>query len=358
MSSPDLLSRVADRWQEQVARHKEYEVVRDGNLFGYHMTSAPLRESEYARAIALREALLKEYENCSVSDLFPGEEIETSKGSCYALRYRAEFQLPRADPVQVREDLLRDLTLIYGIGPRTARRLNAKGYRNITELLGHPRYRRSARSFLAMLEAGDGNALLGWMRRWYPASHHSVLKSSLLQDSGSYTFLDIETLGLFSRPVILIGIGRLDGAGLSVTQYLMREIEEEEAALAATFDLLLNHSSALITFNGRSFDLPYLLERSAYYGWPRELAIPHYDILHFSRRMWRNTLPDCRLQTIEQMMGKDLRGNDVPSALVPEFYETYLKTGNAGMLKPIIEHNRLDIVTLARIYAILVEGLA
>ena len=357
MSSPDLLSRVADRWQDQVARQKEYEVVRDGNIFGYRMASSSVMQSEYTRAIALREFLLGEYAACSVDDLFPGEEIDTSKGPCYAISSLTELCLPQIDPMQVREDICSDLTLIYGIGPRTARKLNERGYRNITDLLDHPHYRGKARSFLEMLDRGDGNDLLGWMRRWYPASHCSVLKSSLLQDCGSFTFLDIETLGLFSRPVILFGIGRLDGADLSITQYLVREIEEEEAALAATFETLINHSSALITFNGRSFDLPYLLDRAAYYGWARQLRIPHYDVLHFSRSRWRDMLPDCRLQTIEQMIGEDCRGNDLPGALVPEFYETYLKTGNAGMLKPIIEHNRLDIITLARIYARLLEEL-
>ena len=43
------------------------------------------------------------------------------------------------------------------------------------------------------------------------------------------------------------------------------------------------------------------------------------------------------------------RHEDVPSGLVPDFYKTYLKTGNIGPLIPIIEHNRQDVVTLARL---------
>jgi len=43
------------------------------------------------------------------------------------------------------------------------------------------------------------------------------------------------------------------------------------------------------------------------------------------------------------------REDDVPSALVPDLYLTYRKKNNIGPLIPIIEHNRQDIITLARI---------
>ncbi len=49
------------------------------------------------------------------------------------------------------------------------------------------------------------------------------------------------------------------------------------------------------------------------------------------------------------------RINDVPSSLVPEFYKTYLQTGNIGPLIPIVEHNQQDIITLALILSQLYE---
>jgi uncharacterized protein YprB with RNaseH-like and TPR domain len=36
--------------------------------------------------------------------------------------------------------------------------------------------------------------------------------------------------------------------------------------------------------------------------------------------------------------------------MVPEFYETYLRTQNCGPLVPIVDHNRQDVVSLALLF--------
>ena len=75
----------------------------------------------------------------------------------------------------------------------------------------------------------------------------------------------------------------------------------------------------------------------------------HLNLLHFSRRAWKSKLPNCKLQTIEKHLFNFEREDDVPSSMVPSFYKTYNETGNIGPLIPIVEHNREDVVTLARI---------
>jgi uncharacterized protein YprB with RNaseH-like and TPR domain len=42
--------------------------------------------------------------------------------------------------------------------------------------------------------------------------------------------------------------------------------------------------------------------------------------------------------------------------MVPEFYEAFLTSGNPGPLVPIITHNRQDLVSLARLFCLLREG--
>jgi len=79
------------------------------------------------------------------------------------------------------------------------------------------------------------------------------------------------------------------------------------------------------------------------------------DLLYFARRAWKERVPNCRLSTIEKYLIGHERKDDVPSALVPEFYETYLRTKNPGPLIPIIEHNKQDLVTLANIFSKLWE---
>jgi hypothetical protein len=88
---------------------------------------------------------------------------------------------------------------------------------------------------------------------------------------------------------------------------------------------------------------------------PGDLERSHFDVLHFSRRAWRGQFPDCRLTTLERNLFGIERADDVPSSLVPEFYETYMRTGNAGPLIPIVEHNRMDLVTLANLFSRLHE---
>ena len=92
-----------------------------------------------------------------------------------------------------------------------------------------------------------------------------------------------------------LAIGTIENGGLAVHQYLLRDIDEEQSALTATLDHLSGDRPALVTFNGKSFDVPYLSDRLAYYGMSPLEGIPHFDVLHFSRRRWKDHLPSLRL---------------------------------------------------------------
>jgi uncharacterized protein YprB with RNaseH-like and TPR domain len=137
---------------------------------------------------------------------------------------------------------------------------------------------------------------------------------------------------------------------LVVRQYLLRDIHEEQAALIAACDHLSGDRPALVTFNGKSFDLPYLQDRLAYYGMGGTSRVPHFDVLHFSRRRWRGQVPSLRLCVLEREIFGIHRHDDIPGQMVPEFYETYLNTKNCGPLVPIIEHNKQDVVSLALLF--------
>jgi hypothetical protein len=183
-------------------------------------------------------------------------------------------------------------------------------------------------------------------------SHPLVLGAAGLHELKDYVFLDIETMGLFSRPIILFGIGVIENGSLNVYQYLLRDIDEEQAALYETIRHLSGERKALVTFNGKAFDLPYINDRLGYYGMsaPASTRIPHFDVLHFSRRHWRNQFSSMRLTVLEREILQIHREDDIPGQMVPEFYETYLRTGNCGPLVPIVEHNRQDIVSLALLF--------
>jgi uncharacterized protein YprB with RNaseH-like and TPR domain len=71
----------------------------------------------------------------------------------------------------------------------------------------------------------------------------------------------------------------------------------------------------------------------------------HIDLLHAARRAWRGRLPDFRLATLERQVLQRARVGDIPSRDVPDLFHHFMRTGNAGPLRPVLEHNRLDLAS-------------
>ncbi len=184
-------------------------------------------------------------------------------------------------------------------------------------------------------------------------------------------FLDIETTGLGGGAGIyafMVGVGTFEpqegNAGSSgdrlnfvVRQLFMRHPGEEPAMLTALADLLQGCES-LVTFNGRSFDAPFLRGRYRYasrflpadVGLPKALddGAPHLDLLHPARRLWRKRLSSCALTNLERkVLGYSRAEDDVPGSLIPHLYADYLYDGDGRMMQRVFYHNREDIVSMA-----------
>jgi hypothetical protein len=168
-------------------------------------------------------------------------------------------------------------------------------------------------------------------------------------------WLDIESAGFMGRPIFLIGVMRPRGGDLVVTQYLARDYAQERALLAHC-GAEMSDLQALVTFNGKCFDLPFLRDRMAYHRVPHALEVEVVDLLWPARRQWRGVLPDCRLQTLERYLCRRLRAGDIPGALIPERYHEFVRTQEAGLIAPVMRHNRLDLLTMAELSALLLEG--
>jgi hypothetical protein len=204
-----------------------------------------------------------------------------------------------------------------------------------------------------LIDAKQVGPLQNWLWRRLPKSHPLVHYLAGFCRDEDFAIVDIETLGLFGRPIILLGVAFPRKGKISTHQYLLRDISDEVGALWA-FISTLRADQSFITFNGRSFDIPYIQQRLAYYGMDASLNHPHFDLLHFTRRALRSKLENCRLETVEQYLGLQ-REINIPSALVPHFYQTYLRTQNIGPLVPILEHNKQDLLTLAHLFSKLYE---
>jgi uncharacterized protein len=175
-----------------------------------------------------------------------------------------------------------------------------------------------------------------------------------------FLFVDLETTGLnggAGTHVFLVGCGWFtsDG-GFATRQFLLTRFEDECHLLRAV-TTELERAGALVSFNGKSFDAPlletrFLLHRLEWVG----ARLPHVDVLHPARRFWRDdaggaaSVPqgsNCSLVALEQRLLGTRRKNDVAGGEIPARYFRFVHTGDARPLIPVLEHNRLDLLTLA-----------
>jgi hypothetical protein len=162
--------------------------------------------------------------------------------------------------------------------------------------------------------------------------------------------LDTETSGLAGGTgtcAFLVGIGRFASDALVVRQWLMASFAAEAAMLAEVRSALAD-ATCLVTYNGKSFDVPLLKSRFALAREPHPFApLAHADLLHATRRRLQRGWPDCRLRTAESRGLAFDRDDDLPGAQVPAAWQRWLRHGDAAAVPRILEHNRLDLLSLA-----------
>jgi uncharacterized protein YprB with RNaseH-like and TPR domain len=309
---------------------------------------------DYMEGLRVKKKYLKRYEGLTLEDAIEGTAVSNEIGECYLIESSSDFSLSKIDREDARKALLSNLRLLRGIGAGTEHKLKKAGYRTIEDLLGHWRWRDEAGRLLSIIDAGDPCAIQREIWHWLPRSHPLNLHITAFTDVERLVALDIETMGLFSRPIILFGAAFTKGDRIVTRQYLARGVDEEAAAMGEFCALV--EGNPLVSYNGRAFDVPYINQRRWYYDLGGDIDNIHFDMLPFARRLLKAKAPDARLTTIEKYIFGQDRTDDVPGALVPEFYEEYLRTGNPGPLVPIIEHNRNDLVTLARLFSRFCEG--
>ncbi len=153
---------------------------------------------------------------------------------------------------------------------------------------------------------------------------------------------DIETMGLRGMPIFLVGFGFVGTDGVTLRQYVAEHISSEKALLeAAVRDI--ESVSALVTFNGAAFDLPETEERAARYNIDWDGFPHHFDLLHITRRCYKQKLRDFKLRTVEENLLEFTRADDLPSSEVPRMYNLFSQTGDGRPLLPVLEHNLIDI---------------
>jgi uncharacterized protein YprB with RNaseH-like and TPR domain len=181
-------------------------------------------------------------------------------------------------------------------------------------------------------------------------------------DARKHVFIDLETTGLSGGAgtvAFLVGCGYFDMGAFQVRQFLLTSYAAERALLAAVADFF-SHADLIVTYNGKTFDVPVMETRWMFHRMRLPLdGVPHFDMLHPARRLWRARGADaadaadagCRLATLERTLMNVRRVGDVSGMEIPGRFFQFLRSGDPRPLEPVLEHNRLDLVSLAAVTA-------
>lgn len=208
------------------------------------------------------------------------------------------------------------------------------------------------------LELLAGRALRdGSVRRGRASSRRGEESQDDLWALRRLVYFDLETTGLSGGAgmlAFLAGVGEWTAEGFRTTQFLLPSHACERAMLHALNDYL-GDDAVLVTYNGRTFDVPVMELRGEMQRVPQVVCdLPHLDMLHAARRLWRASDEgerSCRLTHLEESVLGLGRVGDVGGFEIPARYFQFVRGGSAELLEPVLLHNRLDLLSLAALTA-------
>ncbi len=181
----------------------------------------------------------------------------------------------------------------------------------------------------------------------YPVYGIEARVSTAAPDPRNIVFLDIETAGLSANTyVFLIGLMYWEDGRFVSDQVLARDYTEEEGMLRHVRATLARFDT-VVTYNGASFDLPFIRTRMSVHRIPDVSPIESVDLLHAARRVYKPVLPNCRLVTVEKHLRGNGREDDIPSRFIPRAYHEFVHTKDARLMRNVVYHNRMDVFTMA-----------
>ncbi len=206
------------------------------------------------------------------------------------------------------------------------------------------------------LTSGHGNTTLDCIQTVIPEHLAIAACDADLEEwhAEKAVFLDVETTGLAGGTgtvAFLVGLGYMEEGTFCVDQCFMRDFDDEPGMLEYVCERL-KPTEILLTYNGKSFDVPLLHARFI----QNRLRAPldrarHIDLLHAVRRIWKMRLADCSLGNVEREILGLTRHGDIPSEEIPEIWLEYVRTRDARKLDRVFYHHRMDIVSLVTLTA-------
>ena len=307
---------------------------------------------------------IERYSGESLEDLFQNQKIiKNGMGEFLELTWEfADFSCDMNLQI-TKKDLLKNLKTVYYIGENIETYLMNRGIRNLIDLKSHLRYRKQAIEILNLIKSKD---YFNLCKNKY-INDLDVIYCFELED---LLFLDIETLGIYDSPMIVVGLGYFKDNKFNIDILFARDLEEEISICEHLKNKILPNFKCLVTYNGKSFDIPYIANRFLYFFDENPMIseddIPykqvntkyhHIDLYHSCRRKFKGMFHNYTLTNMEEQLLQMKRENELPSNLVGTCYRMYLKDPQRyiGLIKEVIEHNYYDIYALPLILQKILE---
>ncbi|MEJ2293536.1 MAG: ribonuclease H-like domain-containing protein [Candidatus Lokiarchaeota archaeon] len=298
---------------------------------------------------------LDQYKGKKLEDIFDHHSIiHNDFGSFIEFYWLIDASNWQIDLLASRKKLLRNLKTVYYIGEKIERKLLKKGVKSILDLKFHTRYNKNASELIDLIRGREYEHLLQ-NRYIYDLDVSFCFKPQDL------LFIDIETLGIYDSPIIIIGLGFFQDNQYQIKILFARNLEEEIALCDHFRKEILPHFKCFISYNGKSFDIPYIANRLLYFFEENPMIsndeVPyenantkyhHIDLYHNCRRKYKGLFNSYTLTNIERKLLEMKRENELPSTLVGFCYQLYLEDPqeNVGLIREVINHNYWDVYSL------------
>ena len=171
---------------------------------------------------------------------------------------------------------------------------------------------------------------------------------------------DIETTGLSAHrgnKIILTACLIPNSTGVTITQFLAENPYEEDRVIMATMNFLKDESvDYLITYNGASFDIPFMKQRLATKNLPYVLNMYEFDLYNFIRSNTglKSQIGSLSQKNVEQHFGISSNRKDVISGRESvKLFAEYAINQDSVIEKIILTHNREDVLQLCHLFNII-----
>ncbi|MGR6858619.1 ribonuclease H-like domain-containing protein [Bacillus halotolerans] len=172
-------------------------------------------------------------------------------------------------------------------------------------------------------------------------------------ENNSLFFFDTETTGLgggAGNTIFLLGHARVYKDRVVIKQHLLPK-PGNEVALYQSFLSEVDITS-LVTYNGKAFDWPQVKTRHTLIRdrVPKLPEFGHFDLLHGARRLWKHKMERVSLGSVEKEELGVHRKEDTPGYLAPMLYFHFIKAQEPDLLKGVLHHNEMDVLSLISLY--------